>query len=62
MDRHDRASGSHDRGRAQITQIRTHTTGTLTRQSAVPNGGYFTWVGCAGVAGIRAATAVAGSG
>ena len=39
MDRHDRASGSHDRGRAQITQICTRTGGTLTRQSAAPNGG-----------------------
>ena len=41
MDRRDRAPGSHDRGRAQITQICAHTGGTLTRQPAAPNGGYF---------------------
>ena len=39
MDRRDRALGSHDRGRAQITQISAHTGGTLTRQPAAPNGG-----------------------
>jgi hypothetical protein len=39
MDRHDRAPGSHDRGRAQITQIRAHTGGTLTRQPSAPDGG-----------------------
>jgi hypothetical protein len=39
MERHDRASDSRDCGRAQITQICAHTGGTLTRQSAAPNGG-----------------------
>ena len=34
MDRHDQAPGSHDCGRAQITQICAHTGGTLTRQQA----------------------------
>ena len=40
MERHDWASGSRDCGRAQITQICAHAGGTLTRQSAAPNGGY----------------------
>ena len=39
MERHDWASGSRDCGRAQITGICAHTGGTLTRQSAAPNGG-----------------------
>jgi hypothetical protein len=39
MERHDRASGSRDRGHAQITHICAHTGGTFTRQSAAPNGG-----------------------
>jgi len=41
MERHDWAPGSRDCGRAQITQICTHTGGTLPRQPAAPNeGGY----------------------
>jgi hypothetical protein len=36
MERHDWASGSRDCGRAD--QICTHTGGTITRQSAAPNG------------------------
>jgi hypothetical protein len=36
MERHDWASGSRDCGRAQITQICTHTGATVTRQSAAP--------------------------
>ena len=39
MERHDWASGSRDCGRAQITQICAHRGGTVTRQSAAPNGG-----------------------
>jgi hypothetical protein len=39
MERHDWASGSRDCGHAQITQICARTGGTLTRQSAAPNGG-----------------------
>ena len=39
MELHDWTSGSRDCGRAQITQICAHTGGTVTRQSAAPNGG-----------------------
>ena len=40
MERRDWASGSRDCMRAQITQICAYTGGTVTRQSAAPNGGY----------------------
>jgi hypothetical protein len=39
MERRDWASGSRDCRRAQITQICAYTGGTVTRQSAAPNGG-----------------------